>query len=142
MPKGAAANPFIIQSPPVSPSLQGEIRNQLQTTRPVIFLLTSVTSLVTVWSMIKSFIHKGLEDFFYDGTRKGIQAKHASKLEAILDRLDAATEIKDMSYPGSGLHLVLPKKKGRWAIEVSGNWRLTFGFKDGDAFNINIEDYH
>jgi proteic killer suppression protein len=29
--------------------------------------------------MIKSFIHKGLEDFFYDGTRKGIQTKHASK---------------------------------------------------------------
>ena len=49
--------------------------------------------------MIKSFIHKGLEDFFYDGTRKGIQAKHASKIEAILDRLDAANEIKDMNYP-------------------------------------------
>jgi toxin HigB-1 len=92
--------------------------------------------------MIKSFIHKGLEDFFYDGTIKGIQAKHASKLGAILDRLDAANEIKDMNYPGAGLHLLLPKKKGRWAIKVSGNWRLTFEFKDGDALNINIEDYH
>ena len=92
--------------------------------------------------MIKSFIHKGLEDFFYDGTRKGIQAKHASKLEAILDRLDAANEIKDMNYPGSGFLLLLPKKKGRWAIEVSGNWRLTFEFKDGDTFNVDIEDYH
>ena len=47
--------------------------------------------------MIKSFIHKGLEDFFYDGTVKGIQAKQASKLGAILDRLDAANEIKDMN---------------------------------------------
>ena len=91
--------------------------------------------------MIKSFVHKGLEDFFYDGTRKGIQAKHASKLAAILDRLDAASEIKDMNYPGSGLHLLLPKK-GRWAIKVSGNWRLTFEFKGGDAFNVDIEDYH
>jgi proteic killer suppression protein len=90
--------------------------------------------------MIKSFIHKGLEDFFYDGTRKGIQAKHASKLETIFDRLDAANEIKDMNYPG--LHLLLPKTKGRWAIKVSGNWRLTFEFKDGDAFNVDIEDYH
>jgi len=70
--------------------------------------------------MIKSFIHKGLEDFFYDGTRKGIQAKHASKLETILDRLDAANEIKDMNYPGSGLHPLLPKTQGRWAIKVSG----------------------
>jgi proteic killer suppression protein len=56
--------------------------------------------------------------------------------------LDAANEIKDMNYPGSGLHLLLPKKKGRRAIKVSGNWRLTFEFKDGDALNINIEDYH
>jgi toxin HigB-1 len=92
--------------------------------------------------MIKSFIHKGLEDFFYDGTRKGIQTKHASKMEALLDRLDAANEIKDMNYPGSDLHLLLPKKKGRWAVKVSGNWRLTFEFKDGDAFNVDIEDYH
>ena len=92
--------------------------------------------------MIKSFVHKGLEDFFYDGTHKGIQAKHAPKLEVLLDRLDAANEIKDMSYPGSDLHLLLPKKKGRWAIKVSGNWRLTFEFKDGDAFNVDIEDYH
>lgn len=92
--------------------------------------------------MIKSFIHKGLEGFFYDGTLKGIQAKHGNKLEAILDRLDAACEIRDMNYPGSGLHLLLPKTKGRWAIKVSGNWRLTFEFKDGDACNVNIEDYH
>jgi proteic killer suppression protein len=63
-------------------------------------------------------------------------------LEAILDRPDAANEIKDMNYPGCGLHLLLPKKKGRWAIKVSGNWRLTFEFRDGDAFNVDIEDYH
>ena len=92
--------------------------------------------------MIKSFIHNGLEDFFYDGTRKGIQAKHASRLEAILDRLDAANEIKDMNYHCSARHLLLPKTKGRWAIKVSGNWRLTFEFKDGDALNVDIEDYH
>jgi len=92
--------------------------------------------------MIKSFIHKGLEDLFYDGTHKGIQTKHAPKLVAILDRLDAANEIKDMNYPGSGLHPLLPKAKRRWAIKVSGNWRLTFEFMDGDALNVDIEDYH
>lgn len=92
--------------------------------------------------MIKSFIHKSLEDFFYDGTRKGIKVKHASKLETLLDRLDAANEIKDMNSPGSDLHPLLPKAQGRWAIKVSGNWRLTFEFKDGDALNAAIEDYH
>jgi len=34
------------------------------------------------------------------------------------------------------------KAKGRWAIKVSGNWRLTFDFKDGDALNVDVEDYH
>jgi len=63
-------------------------------------------------------------------------------LEAILDRLDAASDIKDMNYPGSGLHPLLPKTKVRWPIKVSGNWRLTFEFREGDAFNIDIEDYH
>ena len=66
--------------------------------------------------MIKSFSHKGLEDFFYDSVKKGIQPKHASKIAPILDRLDAANDIRDMNYPGSGLHLLQPKKEGRWVV--------------------------
>jgi len=80
----------------------------------LILFLTNVTILVTAQTIIKSFIHKGLEDLFYDGTHKGIQAKHASKLVAILDRLDGANEIKDMNYPGSGLHPLLTKAKKWW----------------------------
>ena len=92
--------------------------------------------------MIKSFVHKGLEKFFYDGTKKGIQAKHAATLELILDRIASASEIGDMAYPGSGLHLLEPKKAGRWAVKVSGNWRITFQFESGDAYEVNYEDYH
>ena len=43
---------------------------------------------------------------------------------------------------GSGLHLLQPKKEGRLAVKVSGNWRITFRFKDGDAYEVNYEDYH
>lgn len=50
---------------------------------------------------IKSFRHKGLEDFFYDG---GINPKHANKLETRLDRLDAANSPEDMNLPGYRLH--------------------------------------
>jgi len=49
--------------------------------------------------MIKSFSHKGLEDFFYDGVKKGIQPRHANKIAAILDRLDATNDIRDMTVP-------------------------------------------
>jgi len=45
--------------------------------------------------MILSFAHKGLEDFFYDGIKRGIQLRHAARLEAILDRLDAAHHVED-----------------------------------------------
>lgn len=92
--------------------------------------------------MIKTFVHKGLENFFYKGTKKGIQAKHANKLEDILDRLDAATELKDMNYPGSNLHLLEPKKDKIHAVSVSGAWRVTFRLKDGNAYVINYENYH
>ena len=50
--------------------------------------------------MIKSFDHKGLEDFFYDGTTKGIQPKHATKLRLRLDRLENAVTVQDMDAPG------------------------------------------
>ena len=92
--------------------------------------------------MIHSFAHKGLEDFFCDGTKKGIQPKHASKLEDILDRLNHAREIRDMNFPGSGLHPLLPKQDRRWAVKVSGNWRVTFVFEEGHAYEVHYEDYH
>ncbi len=92
--------------------------------------------------MIKSFRHKGLEDFFYDNSRKGIQAQHAQKLADILDRLDAAKEVKDMNFPGSDLHQLKGEMKGLWSIKVSGNWRVVFTFTEGSADNINYIDYH
>lgn len=82
---------------------------------------------------IKSLRHKGLEDFFYDGTTKGINPKHATKLETRLDRLDAASSPEDMNLPGYRLHPLKGKMQGRYAIDVSGAWRLTFEFDDGDA---------
>jgi len=92
--------------------------------------------------MIKTFTHKGLEDFFYDGTKKKIQSAHAQKLADILDRLDAANEVSDMRYPGSDLHQLKGTMKGFWAVKVSGNWRVVFTFKEGNAYQIDYLDYH
>ena len=92
--------------------------------------------------MIQSFSHKGLEDFFYDGTTRGIQARHADRLARILDRLDAAEELQDMGYPGSGLHPLKGELKGLWSVKVSGNWRVVFRFEDGNAFVVDYLDYH
>jgi proteic killer suppression protein len=92
--------------------------------------------------MIKSFRHKGLEDFFYTGKKKGIKPEHADRLGRIPDRLDAASEIRDMNYPGSNLHKLAGDKKDQYAVKVSGNWRVVFEFVKGDAHNVDYDDYH
>lgn len=92
--------------------------------------------------MIVSFKHKGLKRFFETGTKKGIQPQHADRLAMILDLLAAATEVRDMNFPGSGLHLLEPKQAGVWAVKVSGNWRITFVFENGEAHQVDYLDYH
>lgn len=92
--------------------------------------------------MIRSFKHKGLERFFLKGTKSGIQGQHAAKLRLILGRLNASKSPKDMNLPGLYLHELSGHRKGIWAVRVSGNWRVTFRFSDGDAEIVNYEDYH
>ncbi len=44
--------------------------------------------------------------------------------------------------PGYDLHQLKGDRKDIWSISVSGNWRITFRFIDGDAEILNLEDYH
>ncbi|MCG8392433.1 MAG: type II toxin-antitoxin system RelE/ParE family toxin [Pseudomonadales bacterium] len=92
--------------------------------------------------MIKSFRHKGLKRFYSTGSTAGIQANHANKLRMQLAALDTATSADDMDIPGFRLHPLKGKDKGRWSIWVNGNWRITFEFRDGNAYVLDYEDYH
>ena len=92
--------------------------------------------------MIKDFRHKGLRLFFESGDVRGVQARHINRLRMQLSALDTATEISDMDIPGYRLHLLKGKRKGIWTISVSGNWRLTFEFTDGNVYLLDSEDYH
>jgi proteic killer suppression protein len=83
-----------------------------------------------------------LKNFFYKGTKKGINPNNADKLSDILDMLDAATEIKDMNFPGSNLHLLEPKQDGIYAVSVSSAWRVTFRMEDGNVYVIDYLNYH
>nr|CEN54985.1 putative integron gene cassette protein [uncultured bacterium] len=92
--------------------------------------------------MIKSFKHKGLEQFFESGTTRGIQQSHIQKLRMQLAALDTAHVIEDLDIPGYRLHPLKGNRKGIWSITVNGNWRITFEFKEGNVFIVNYEDYH
>jgi toxin HigB-1 len=92
--------------------------------------------------MIQSFRHKGLRKYYETGSTSGIQTIHAVRLRMQLTALDTAQNIQDMDVPGYKLHPLKGKLKGRWSVWVSGNWRLTFEFKNGDAHLLDYEDYH
>ena len=92
--------------------------------------------------MIRNFRHKGLERLFVASTTRGIPTEHRARIERMLDRLDAAVRPGDMSIPGWRFHPLRGTEKGRWAIALSGNLRLTFAFDGEDAIDIDLEDYH
>jgi proteic killer suppression protein len=92
--------------------------------------------------VIKSFRHKGLEEFFATGKKAGIRPDHAKKLQRQLAVLDNAQSVSDLPaawkpHPLSGRDL-----GGHHAIWVSGNWRLTFVFEGTDVHLLDYQDYH
>ena len=92
--------------------------------------------------MIRSYRHKGLRRFADTGSKAGIQPAHAKRLRILLTALDAASVPSDMNAPGYGLHPLHGEFEGHWAVSVSGNWRLTFAFRDEDAILVDYQDYH
>ncbi len=92
--------------------------------------------------MIRPIRHKGLRRFYETGKVSGIQPKHAKRLRLQLAALDTAQTVLDIDIPGFRLHRLKGKLKGRWSIWVSGSWRLTFRFDEGDVYLLDYEDYH
>lgn len=88
------------------------------------------------------FKHRGLEDFFHTGSKKGIQAHHAKKLSQQLLVLNSASKPQDMNLPGWELHPLKGQMEQHWAVKVNGNWRMTFRFESEDAILVNYLDYH
>jgi proteic killer suppression protein len=92
--------------------------------------------------VIRNFRHKGLERFFTSSERSGIDAKQADRIRRMLDRLDSIGRPEDMNLPGYKFHPMKGARRGTLAVSVSGNWRITFRFAEGDAIDVNLEDYH
>ena len=92
--------------------------------------------------MIKSWANSATRQFAEDGKCKfsGLDADQAAEL---LAALDAATSLQDLSPLRSiGLHKLKGGRKGQWAMTVNGPWRICFVFREGDAWDVEIVDYH
>ncbi|MEH4988155.1 type II toxin-antitoxin system RelE/ParE family toxin [Enterobacter asburiae] len=92
--------------------------------------------------MIKSFKHKGLKKFFLNNDSSGLEQKLVSRIKNRLTVIDAAESIDAIAIPNFDLHQLKGDRKDIWSVTVSGNWRITFRFVDGDAEILNLEDYH
>lgn len=92
--------------------------------------------------MIKSWKHKGLRELFLKGSKKGVRPDVADRLRRRLDVLDAANSLEALGLPGFRPHPLSEDMRGRYSIRVTGNWRITFRFENGDIFDVNLEDYH
>lgn len=92
--------------------------------------------------MIKNFKHRGLKRFYKKSDGRLLNSHHLKRLERLLGALDAITEVASLNYQGNYLHELKGQRKGTWSVKVSGNWRLTFHFIDGNAYDVDLEDYH
>ena len=92
--------------------------------------------------MILSFRHRGLEALYEGRTARRVAPEHVQKLTDILAALDRSGGPGDMDLPGFRLHPLKGELAGHHAVRVSGNWRVTFRFEEGQALDVDYVDYH
>lgn len=92
--------------------------------------------------MIRSFRSKALERLWTRNDASKIRPDWVRRVRSYLNRLDVATKPEDLNSPGAGFHALTGNLAGRFALTVSRNFRLTFGWTEGDATDLDLEDYH
>ena len=85
---------------------------------------------------------RGLRLLHGSGARGGIRADLVDTVERILTLLDAASSPRGLDLPGFRLHPLKGDMKGYWAVTVRANWRIVFRFEGGDAWDVELTDYH
>jgi proteic killer suppression protein len=92
--------------------------------------------------VIWSFRHRGLKRIYERDDPSRINAALRSKVQRILSALDAAESPQALDVPGFRLHPLKGDLEGFWSVTVSENWRAIFRFEDGNAFDVDLLDYH
>ena len=92
--------------------------------------------------MIKTFRSKPLATLFRTSASSKIDARIQARVLRRLDVLDQATAASDMDIPGFDFHALRGFDPTRYTVHVNGPWCITFSFVDGDAFDVDFEQYH
>lgn len=92
--------------------------------------------------MIISFRSKALRRYWTKGDPSGLRPDWVNRVRLILSRLDVAAAPEELDLPGLSFHRLTGDMAGRFAVSVSRNWRITFGFDGENATDVDLEDYH
>lgn len=92
--------------------------------------------------MIKSFRHRGLRRLYERRDASGVRADQVKRIRSLLADLETAATASEMNMPGYRFHQLKGDLKGFFSVTVSGNWRVVFRFAGGDAYDVDLTDYH
>jgi proteic killer suppression protein len=92
--------------------------------------------------VIRSFRSKALRLFAETGDARKLSVPNAGRVRRILNELDIAKAPEEMNLPGYRFHALKGDRKGAFAVDASGNWRITFRWAGKDAVEVDLEDYH
>jgi toxin HigB-1 len=92
--------------------------------------------------LIKTWKNRATERFARDGLGR-FSGLDRTKAMARLQLLDAVRSLNEIpSLKSVGLHKLTGDRRSQWAMSINGPWRLAFGFRKGDAYEVEIVDYH
>jgi proteic killer suppression protein len=92
--------------------------------------------------MIRSFRSKGLAELWSSGRTGKIAAKLHKRILVRLDRLNVAVRPEEMNLPGFDFHALKGLVPVRYTVHVNGPWCVTFEFEKGEAWRVDLEQYH
>jgi proteic killer suppression protein len=93
--------------------------------------------------MIKSFVDKHTLELYETGKSKRFPPDIRKRAMRKLEYIDLATGLEDLKVPPSNrLHELERERKGQYSISVNDQWRICFLFIDGDAYDVELTDYH
>lgn len=93
--------------------------------------------------MIRSFATSETEQFFATGKSRRLPSEIHKRAAMRLTQLDGATCVDDLRIPPSNrLETLSQNRIGQWSIRINDQWRVCFRFDNGDAYDVEIVDYH